>query len=118
VGKFFVAREIQADYRSDVSGRFGFGGFGGFLFGCGGRLRGGVFFGVVVCCLGVFAFVFEDYFFAQAVALDPVLYFASGLLGGVFIFAKIENQEVVGHATCIAGFERVCQATADGRRRN
>src|SRR5271154_6242307 len=76
-----------------------------------GRFRGGIFGGVGFGRLGILSFVLQNHFLAEAEALNPVLYFAAGMLRGLFIVAEIKNQEGMSHVMCITGLRMMCQAS-------
>jgi hypothetical protein len=99
--EFFVVGEIEADQDADFGA--GFGGVGlcaGLLFrDC--RLLGG-FLGRR-CVVG-FALELQKHFLAEAEALRPAFHFVASLLRYFFVVAEIENQEVMGHGSCIAKF--------------
>jgi hypothetical protein len=85
---------------SEKFSSFGFG--RGLLFVRGARLRGGL--GWLGGIVGGFALELEEHFLAEAETLRPAFHFVACLLRYFFVGAEIENQEVVGHASCITKF--------------
>jgi hypothetical protein len=100
--EFLVVRKIQPDQDADFCVGFGAVSFGCRLLFGGGRLLG-VLSGLRRVASG-FALELQEHFLAEAESLRPAFHLVTGLLRYFFVGAEIENQKVMGHASCIAKF--------------